>query len=177
MQCVHMTWKRANDPNNFFYHTDLDEIPDSVQLSKALRELSSGNCDAVRAIWRERATLDGKLTDIDLGTKINPLAGDRGFYSDGALGLYSQYPLRCNISANFMVPFTTRKIIVYRSNMRLTSGQHDVWCDKPSKTGMWSYEHQHIIHTLSFFFLLHLFYFRRSHGAMEAEVSMYETFD
>ena len=29
-----------------------------------------------------------------------------------------------------MAAFTTRKIIIYRSNLRLTSGQHDVWCDK-----------------------------------------------
>ena len=131
---------RANDPNKFIYHTDLDEIPDTVHLSIALQELVSGKCDAIRALWRERATLDGKLANIDLGTQINPLVGDEGIYSDGALGLYSQYPLRCNISANFMVPFTTRKIIVYRSNMRLTSGQHDVWCDKPSKPGESSFE-------------------------------------
>lgn len=29
-----------------------------------------------------------------------------------------------------MAAFTTRKIILHRNNLRLTSGQHDVWCDK-----------------------------------------------
>ena len=127
---------RASNPHKFIYHTDLDEIPDTVQLSKALRELTTGKCDAIRALWRERATLDGRLTSMDLGTKINPLAGSKNLFSDGALALYTQYPMRCNISANFMVAFTTKKIIVYRSNMRLTSGQHDVWCDKLLKPGI-----------------------------------------
>lgn len=45
------------------------------------------------------------------------------------LELEEQYPLRCTYSANFMPERTTKKVVVYRSNLRLASGQHEVWCN------------------------------------------------
>ena len=55
------TYEWANNPNKYFYHSDLDEIPDALSLAKALVELQTGTCDAVRGVWRDRATMDGSL--------------------------------------------------------------------------------------------------------------------
>lgn len=108
------TYKWSSDPSKFFYHTDLDEIPDAFLLSKALLELTSGACDAIRAIWRERVTIDGTLLNVSLDSLSNLPQKSNSLYSTAALCLYDSFPLRCNISANYMAAFTTRKIIVYR---------------------------------------------------------------
>jgi hypothetical protein len=143
------TYKWAKDGNNYFYHTDLDEIPDARLLAKAIEELQTGKCDAIRAVWRERATLDGSLLKLTLDAlgalQVESSNPGQNQYSTAARGLYRMFPLRCNISANFLrhALFTTRKIIIYRSNLRLTSGQHDVWCDKPVKNSDPSYPWKH----------------------------------
>lgn len=43
--------------------------------------------------------------------------------------LQQQFPLRCNFSLNYMPERTTYKIPLYRSSLRVVSGQHVVWCD------------------------------------------------
>jgi hypothetical protein len=97
------------------YHTDLDEVPDSSLFSQALLEMQRGDCDAIRGYWIERVSRSGQPQAITLS----------------AQSLTEQYPFRCNISAQFMPARTTVKIIAYRPNYRLVSGQHDLWCNLP----------------------------------------------
>jgi hypothetical protein len=44
--------------------------------------------------------------------------------------LEEQYPNSCRISKNFIGPlWGSRKIIIYKSNLRLSTGQHKIWGD------------------------------------------------
>ena len=102
-----------NDPNKFIFHSDLDEIVDPTSLRQAMGEMNRGECDAIVGVWQDRVTLQGDLKRVEL--------------NDGQIE--EQYPLRCSYSKHFMPERTTRKVVVYRSNLRLTSGQHEVWCN------------------------------------------------
>ena len=104
--------------NGIIYHSDLDEVPDLKLFEQALREMQLGECDAIRGYWEERLTRSGTPTSISLDMRT----------------LDEQFPYRCNISAQFMPVRTTVKIIAYRPNYRLVSGQHDIWCNVPRQT-------------------------------------------
>jgi hypothetical protein len=103
-----------HDPEKYIFHSDLDEVVDPEVLRKAMGELDRGECDAISGAWQDRLTIDGSLNRVEL-------LGD--------VSLEEQFPLRCSYSVHFMPERTTKKIIVYRANYRLTSGQHDVWCN------------------------------------------------
>ena len=111
-----------SDSNLLIYHTDIDEIPDPIKFSKALQELRSGSCDVIRGIWFERISNDGSLTNIQLSSSLT-----------------DQYPLQCKISDTVVGGGKTKKVIAYRSNLRVDGGQHDAWCDRPAwKGNQWS---------------------------------------
>lgn len=103
-----------HDPHKYIFHSDLDEVVDPDILRKAMAEMERGECDAISGAWQDRLTLDGSLNRVELLNDVK---------------LEEQFPLRCSYSVHFMPERTTKKIIVYRSNLRLTSGQHQVWCD------------------------------------------------
>ena len=84
--------------------------------------LSIGECDAIAGVWQDRVSLDGSLKRIEL---------------ENGVQIEEQFPLRCSYSVHFMPERTTRKVIVYRSNLRLTSGQHEVWCNIPQTGQAW----------------------------------------
>ena len=102
-----------NDPQKYIFHSDLDEIVDPVTLREAMTELRAGECDAIAGVWQDRVTVEGDLKRVEL--------------TQGEIE--EQYPLRCSYSKFFMPERTTKKVIVYRSNLRLTSGQHEIWCN------------------------------------------------
>ena len=102
------------DPQKYIFHADLDEIVDPETLRQAVSEMDRDECDFITGVWQDRVTLDGYLNRVEL---------------KNGLEIEEQYPLRCTYSANFMPERTTRKVVVYRSNLRLSSGQHEVWCD------------------------------------------------
>ena len=85
--------------------TDIDEFPDRKELLYALEELDSGSCDAIKGTWTERLTTDGALKDVELFSGVS---------------LLDQFPLKCKISRNFMPERTTVKVVVYRSNYRVS---------------------------------------------------------
>jgi hypothetical protein len=103
-----------HDPEKYIFHSDLDEIVEPETLRKAMAEMDRGECDAISGAWQDRITIDGALNRVEL---------------NGQMPLEEQFPLRCSYSVHFMPERTTRKVIVYRSNLRLTSGQHEVWCN------------------------------------------------
>lgn len=107
-----------NNSNLLMYQTDIDEIPDPIKFAKALKELQSGSCDAIRGIWFERITNDGSLMDIKLTSSLT-----------------DQFPLQCKISDIVVGGGKTKKVIAYRANLRVDGGQHDVWCDRPALKG------------------------------------------
>ena len=102
------------DPNKYVFHSDLDEIVDPHTLRKAMDEMERGECDAIAGVWQDRLTLDGTLKSVEIDKNVE---------------IEQQFPLRCSYSVQFMPERTTRKVIVYRSNLRLTSGQHEIWCN------------------------------------------------
>lgn len=106
------------DKKKLIYHSDLDEVPDTQQLYKALGELQRDECDAIKGQWRERVAIDGSPTDIVLSKSKS---------------LKQQFPYSCEISAAYMPIRTTWKVLVYRSYFRLVSGQHDIWCNVPNR--------------------------------------------
>jgi hypothetical protein len=110
--------KHLNDSEQLVYHSDLDEFPDRQRLAHALYELRSGSCDVVIGYWRDRISSSGYPTEVTLQ---EPLDG--------------QFPISCRFSSKFMPRRTTQKALVYRANMRTTSGQHSVWCDVPIHPG------------------------------------------
>ena len=61
----------------FVYQTDIDEMPVTADLYKAMAEVESGSCNAVRAKWTDRVELHGRLARPSI-------------HSD----LQSQFPLR-----------------------------------------------------------------------------------
>lgn len=133
-----------NNSSRLVYHLDLDEFPVKNMLRVALQEIYDDKCDAIKGIWFDRVSSSGALQSVKISTR----------------SLEEQFPLRCNFSVNYMPPRTTVKIIMYRANLRLASGQHVVWCDVDprnkkkarsknsySSTAIWDWENacsQHI---------------------------------
>lgn len=124
------------DPNRYVYQTDFDEVPDPVTFNRAMKELKSGTCDAVKGRWVDRLAVGGELTDIVL---------------KGNWSLSDQYPLRCRISANF-VGMRIEKVLVYNSMYRLDGGHHEIWCSPLSGPGSqsvknlrWAIEEEQIL--------------------------------
>lgn len=74
-----------HDPNTFLYHSDLDEFPDPDEFQLALKEIESGQCDAIRGVWVDRAAIDGSLNNVRIDTKLE-----------------DQFPMKCKFSSNFM---------------------------------------------------------------------------
>lgn len=107
------------DENSFIYQTDIDEIPDPKTLKRAMEQLASGKCNAIRARWADRLALGGELKPITLSG--NSSMGD-------------QFPLRCRISPNF-VGQRVEKVIVYSAAYRIDGGHHEVWCSPLSGLG------------------------------------------
>ena len=106
--------QQINNRSRIIYHLDLDEFPDLTKMKTAVRELESGQCDAIRGYWCDRVSANGAMNAIKVSSLYN---------------LQRQYPLRCNFSINYMPARTTFKILAYRSHLRVVSGQHVVWCD------------------------------------------------
>lgn len=104
----------VNDQSRLVYHLDLDEFPDSSAMSGAVKEIENGECDAIRGYWRDRVSRTGELNQILISSQ-KPLT--------------EQFPMRCNFSTTYVPARTTIKIIAYRSNLRVVSGQHALWCD------------------------------------------------
>lgn len=105
----------GNGLEGIIYHSDLDEVPEPSAFYKALEEMQRGECDAIRGQWVERVSESGQPQAVTLGD----------------ISLRKQYPYRCNISSQYMPLRTTVKVLAYRPNYRLVSGQHDVWCNFP----------------------------------------------
>ena len=99
----------------FIYHTDVDEFVDIPSFRQALVEVKSGVCNAVTAEWRERLSPSGLPSPITLNHQ----------------GLREQFPYECQVSAQYMPLRTTRKVVYYKADYRLVSGQHEVWCKLP----------------------------------------------
>jgi len=108
------TFEALRDVNkeSLIYQTDIDEIPEPHSLNRALGELQSGQCNAIRAKWADRLAIGGELPPIVL---------------DGTRTMQQQFPLRCRISPNF-VGRRIEKIIVYSASYRIDGGHHEVWC-------------------------------------------------
>lgn len=87
------------DYNRLIYHTDIDEIPDQFLFKKALKEVRQGKCDVIGGTWKDRASLDGTLSAINIHDDIS---------------LDMQFPLRCSISKNIVKGGMTRKTFIYR---------------------------------------------------------------
>mmetsp|Transcript_17800 Transcript_17800/g.17135 ORF Transcript_17800/g.17135 Transcript_17800/m.17135 type:complete len:445 (-) Transcript_17800:46-1380(-) len=134
--------KHLNSSRSIIYHSDVDEFPDSNLLTKALLELKNGSCDAIIGRWRDRISASGYPTDVLITPSIQNDDKKRNrqptsFRTDTKatdakatlFSLKSQFPMRCHFSSNFMPERTTKKVLVYRSNLRVSSGQHSVWCD------------------------------------------------
>ena len=79
-QLVNIT---SND--DYIYHTDLDEFPDTSSLLLALQELFDNKCDAIRGHWSDRLTFTGAMN------KMKPSEDIR-----------VQFPLRCHMSEQFV---------------------------------------------------------------------------
>ena len=107
-----MKRKNVTSSNAFIYHSDIDEVMDADQLVPYYDDLLNGKCDAVVGEWRDRIAIDGS-------TPIMAING---------VPLNEQYPLRCQVSRKFLHESEVRKVIFYRANMRVTPGQHHLWC-------------------------------------------------
>ena len=71
-----------------------------------------------RAEWRDRVSADGSLIPMKI-------SGCSDLDS-----LDEQFPNSCKVSKNFIGPlWGSRKIIIYKSNLRLSTGQHKIWGD------------------------------------------------
>ena len=103
--------------NKFIYHTDLDEFPENTTFLQALEEMFTTGCDAIHATWTDRLSLDGSLHKMNSNTSV-----------------MVQFPLRCQMSEQFVGYSYTSKTIAYRSVYRVDGGQHHVWCDRDGRT-------------------------------------------
>ena len=65
----------------------------------------------VLGFWRDRVSIDGELTPVRLSSEQT---------------LHDQYPLRCLISENFVGGGMTKKTVLYKGNLRVDGGQHQV---------------------------------------------------
>ena len=69
-------------------------------------------CHSVIGFWRDRVSLNGNLSLVKLTSEQT---------------LHDQFPLRCHISENFVGGGMTKKTILYKSNLRVDGGQHQVY--------------------------------------------------
>lgn len=113
MEQAYALLKGKVDNNKIIYHTDIDEITDAKDLEEALKELGSGSCDYVRGSWSERLSRTGSLNKVELTSPLK-----------------LQYPLRCKVSDNVVGGGMTKKTVLYRANLRVDGGGHEVWCDR-----------------------------------------------
>jgi len=97
---------------------DVDEEPEPKRLLEALKEMDRNECDAVRAVWRDRIALNGNLSQVRLETQVP---------------LRQQFPLVCDVSGRVVSRGMTYKTIAFRADSRLDGGQHDVWCDRSGR--------------------------------------------
>jgi len=104
--------------NDLIFHTDLDEFPDRDTLAQAIQEIDANACDAIQALWVDRLDENGALRQLQADSSVD-----------------TQFPLRCDMSTNFVGGQFTRKTILYRGPFRLDGGQHDVWCDRDGISG------------------------------------------
>jgi len=84
---------------------DLDEMPDKTHMRKALSELASNKCDAIRGIWTERVSREGHLSDINVRS---------------GMSMEEQFPYKCKISDKFVPEWTIGKVVAYRADLRVT---------------------------------------------------------
>ena len=56
-------------------------------------------------------SIDGNLSSVHLSSEET---------------LHDQFPLRCHISENFVGGGMTKKTVLYKSNLRVDGGQHQV---------------------------------------------------
>ena len=123
------TFKLLKEYNSstYVYQTDIDEVPDSRTLASAMLELKRGECDAIKATWVDRLSIDGTLNPVKL---------------QGDWTLAQQFPLRCRISPQF-VGSRTEKVIMYNAAYRIDGGHHEVWCSPLQGTFMKSIDTIH----------------------------------
>ena len=107
-----MKTRNVTSSSDFIYHSDMDEMIDTDQLIPYYDDLIGGQCDAVVGEWRDRIAIDGSTPVI----AINDVP------------INEQYPLRCQISRKFLHESEVQKVIFYRANIRVSPGQHHVWC-------------------------------------------------
>lgn len=58
-----------HNPDNYIYHSDLDEIVDPQSLRQAVAEMDRGECDFVTGVWQDRVTLDGALNRVSISSQ------------------------------------------------------------------------------------------------------------
>jgi hypothetical protein len=108
--------------NQYILHCDLDEFPQRETFQRAWEELHSpaNTCDAVVAQWADRIADGGRLTKV----KASSTSGS----------VEEQFPLRCELSNQFVGGARTSKALIYRAPFRVDGGQHEVWCDRDGFT-------------------------------------------
>ncbi len=107
-----MKTRNITSSSAFIYHSDMDEMIDTDQLIPYYDDLLKGHCDAVLGEWRDRIATDGSTPFIAINN----------------VPINDQYPLRCQVSRKFLHESEVQKVILYRANIRVTPGQHHVWC-------------------------------------------------
>jgi len=100
----------------------MDEFPERATFQKAWDELNNpaNTCDAVVAQWTDRIADKGRLTRV----KASATSGS----------VEEQFPLRCELSNQFVGGARTSKTLIYRAPFRVDGGQHEVWCDRDGFT-------------------------------------------